>query len=76
MNENNRPIARQNNVRLPNQIFPMKPKSEPSRVEQLTDNDFWSSVFALNCRHGPTPLLGRQDIHGQLARLTVVQFDS
>jgi hypothetical protein len=51
MHENNGPILRQHNVRLPRQVRPVKPKPEPIAMQKAPHRQFRAGVLAADPRH-------------------------
>ena len=59
VNEYDSIVFWKNNIRLPRQIFTMKPKTEAVREKEATNQDLGLCVLALDTRHTHVPLFFR-----------------
>lgn len=66
VNEYNRTVLRQDDIRLSWQISAMKAEAEPHAVQHGTDNQLRLGVRTRDPAHIPTASLRRQVIHRQV----------
>lgn len=59
VNEDDRTKSGENKIRCSWEVRPVKPVSEPKRVERLPQGQLWLRVFTPNQRHAVRSLGGR-----------------
>ena len=69
MNEDRDSMLRQDHIRLPGEVFPMKPETVPECVQGFPYGDLGSGVLAANPRHVPASLFGTEPVgHCEMRR--------
>ena len=59
----NSSIFRENNIRMPRQIFYMKPKAESMPKEKRANHELWCRVIRSDSTHISTAFFGRDAVH-------------
>lgn len=69
VDKNDGMVSGQHNIRLPRQVFRMKPKTKAGSMEQTSDEDFRLGVCPADAGHHPAAGFGRNSVsHVRLRR--------
>jgi hypothetical protein len=63
VDEDDRPVFREDDIRVAGQVFAMQAEAIPQPVQQAPDDEFRLRVPAADTRHVPASSIGRAAIH-------------